>query len=132
MSSSARARDLRASATPAERLLWPRLKNRQLGGWKFRRQQRLDAYIADFYCHEAALIVELDGGQHATQVSADALRTARLERRNLRVLRFWNNEVLENLEGVLTRILEVAIKAEEPVAPIKPSALTRRCAPPSP
>jgi very-short-patch-repair endonuclease len=132
MSSSDRARQLRAAATPAERLLWSRIKGRQLGGWKFRRQQRLGAYIADFYCHEAALIVELDGGQHAAQALADTLRTARLERRNLRVLRFWNNEVLENLEGVLTRILEVAIKAEGPVAPIKPRALTRRCAPPSP
>ena len=122
-----RPRELRENATPAERLLWSRLKSRQLGGWKFRRQQRLGGYIADFYCHDAGLVIELDGGQHGERIVEDALRSARLSRRYVRVLRFWNNEVLENLEGVLMQILEVISKAEQRPAPIRPGAtLTRR------
>jgi len=125
MRSVDRARDLRTEGTAAERLLWSHLKARQLGGWKFRRQQPLSGYIADFYCHEAGLVIELDGGQHGERSVEDRLRTLRIGRRGVQVLRFWNNEVLSHLEGVLTQILATAIKTRG-IAAIKPKALGRR------
>jgi len=79
---------------------------RQLKGYKFRRQHAMAGFIVDFACLEKRLIVELDGGQHAVQADNDAARTCRLETQGYRVLRFWNNEVLENIEGVLMTILE--------------------------
>ena len=88
------ARSLRKHPTEAERLLWRHLRLRQLGGWKFRRQQPLGPHIVDFVCLEKRLIVEVDGGHHAVQVEEDAHRTARLEAEDFRVLRFWNTEVL--------------------------------------
>ena len=102
-----RARRLRREATPEETLLWSRLRGEQLGV-KFRRQQPLGFYIADFVCFECALVIELDGGQHAEETARayDAVRTEYLEGREFRVLRFWNNEISGNLEGVLFRILE--------------------------
>lgn len=75
-------------------------------GWKFRRQHEIDRYIVDFACADARLIVELDGGHHAEQIEEDAERTRRLETFGYRVLRFWNNDVLKNSEGVLTVIME--------------------------
>ncbi len=99
-----RARELRENQTDAERLLWSRLRGRQLAGFKFRRQHPVPPFIVDFACIEARLIVELDGGQHAENASADARRTACIEREGFRILRFWNNEVLGNLEGVLETI----------------------------
>ena len=107
--STTRARELRRNATDAESRLWFRLRDRQLFGLKFRRQHRIGPYIADFYCDECELVVELDGGQHADMAAADARRTAYLEGKGLQVLRFWNNDVLANTEGVLTRIVEVAM-----------------------
>ena len=100
-----RARELRQDMTDAEQKLWHHLRNRQLSGHKFRRQHDIDHYIADFACTEALLIVELDGGQHADQVNYDEHRTRHLQARGYRVLRFWNNDVLTNIEGVLTVIL---------------------------
>jgi very-short-patch-repair endonuclease len=97
------ARRLRREATDVENLLWQRLRGRRLGGFKFRRQATVGERVADFLCAEKRLIVELDGGQHS--VEADAARTAYLERLGYRVVRFWNNEVNENLEGVLSAIL---------------------------
>lgn len=99
-----RSRKLRRNSTDAEKKLWPHLRNRQLGGAKFRRQVELGPYIVDLVCLEARLIVELDGGQHT--VETDAKRTAFLERQGFRVIRFWNNDVLLNMEGVLIRIEE--------------------------
>ena len=96
-----RARQLRRNQTDAERLLWSKLRNRQLEGRKARRQYVIGPYIVDFVFLEDRLIVELDGGQHAEQVEGDAQRTAWLEMKGFRVLRFWNHEVLGNLEGVL-------------------------------
>ncbi len=98
-----RARDLRRSHTKAESLLWSLLRNRQLLNAKFRRQHAIEPYIADFLCSEAMLIVESDGGQHGEEknIVKDARRTAFLEKKGYRVLRFWNNEVMENIEGVL-------------------------------
>jgi len=103
-----RARALRAASTEAELKLWTQLRNRQLNGAKFRRQHPIPPNIADFFCLEARLIIELDGSQHGEEATdrADQRRTARLEERGYRVLRFWNEEVLDNLEGVLERIAE--------------------------
>jgi len=99
-----RARSLRHEATEAEQRLWHRLRSRQLVGAKFRRQQPVGPYFADFCSVEVMLIVEVDGGQHTEHRDQDAARTAFLQRCGYRVLRFWNTEVLENPDGVLGRI----------------------------
>jgi crossover junction endodeoxyribonuclease RuvC len=98
----ARARALRRDSTDAEQVLWRHLRNRQAEA-KFRRQQPIGPYIADFVSFEHRLIVEVDGGQHATSAT-DPVRTAFLERAGFRVVRFWNNDVLANIEGVLARV----------------------------
>ena len=98
------ARSLRQDQTDAEVLLWQELRSRQLNAAKFRRQAQIGPYICDFVCHEVRLIVELDGGQHSAE--KDAARTQWLESRGYRVLRFWNNEVLKNLDGVRERIAQ--------------------------
>jgi very-short-patch-repair endonuclease len=101
-----RARGLRQTMTDAERTLWRHLRNRQLSGLKFRRQHEIDRYIVDFVCTEALLIVELDGGQHADQVNYDERRTQQLEAMGYRVRRFWNNDVLVNIDSVLEVVME--------------------------
>jgi very-short-patch-repair endonuclease len=101
-----RARRLRREDTVAEARLWNSLRHRRLGGWRWKRQVPCGPYIVDFYCAEAALIVEVDGGQHADQAAYDERRTAYLERQGLRVLRFWNSSVLTNSDGVCLMILE--------------------------
>ena len=100
-----RARDLRAKSTDAERKLWSILRSRQLAGCKFRRQLPIDRYFADFACRETMLIVEVDGSQHMAEAAYDAERTRVLEIAGWRVLRFWNNDVLVNIEGVADAIL---------------------------
>ncbi|MGD8473381.1 MAG: endonuclease domain-containing protein [Anaerolineae bacterium] len=102
-----RARALRREATDAERLLWSLLRNRQLRGLKFRRQHPLGGYILDSYCHKVKLGIELDGGQHAEpeQAVRDAQRTRDLEELGIRVMRFWNHEVLEETRAVLEAIM---------------------------
>ena len=102
----ARARALRKNLTEAERLLWRQLRFWQLDGHKFRRQQPIGNYVADFVCLEKRLIVELDGGQHAEQRDYDAKRDAWLRAQGFIVLRFWNNDVLKNVDGVVARIFE--------------------------
>ncbi len=102
------ARKLRANSTDAERLLWSRIRSHQLGA-KFVRQFPIGPHVADFACRSAHLVIELDGGQHNDDV--DAPRTAAIEAHGYRVIRFWNNEVFENLEGVLTAI---AVELELP------------------
>ncbi len=97
------SRKLRRGATEAETRLWQALRSRQLLGFKFRRQAPIGAYVADFLCEHARLIIEVDGGQHADN-PADAARTAVLEAAGYSVLRFWNNDVLENIDGVLEEI----------------------------
>jgi len=96
-----RARDLRKNSTDAERLLWRHLKTKQLLGLKFRRQEQIGYYIVDFVCYEALLIVEADGGQHLEGRENDEVRTQWLNSQGFRVLRFWNNDILLNVEGVL-------------------------------
>ena len=93
---------LRRDATNAEKMIWHILRNRQLAGAKFRRQATLGRYVVDFLCVEAKLVVELDGGQHDAET--DAARTQWLEAQGYRVMRFWNNDVIENLEGVADTI----------------------------
>lgn len=111
-----RARRLRVSQTDAEQKLWRHLRNRQLQGWKFRRQHEIDRYIADFVCPDAGLVVELDGGQHDEQVAYDETRTRKLQDMGYRVLRFWDNDVLTNIEGVLQVILDAPWQAR-PLTP---------------
>ena len=99
-----RARRLRKGGTDVETRLWYVLRNRNLGGLKFSRQVPIGPYFADFLCAEASLIVELDGGQHALAKNYDRKRTTFLQQRGYRVIRFWNNDVLTNVEGVLLTI----------------------------
>jgi len=99
-----RARELRRDSTDVEQVLWRHLRNEQTGV-KFRRQVPILGFVADFLSHDAKLVIELDGGQHADQTDADARRTKMLEQAGFRVLRFWNNEVNESLEGVLQTIV---------------------------
>jgi very-short-patch-repair endonuclease len=101
-----RARSLRAEMTDVERLLWQALRYKQVNGNRFRRQHPIGRYIVDFACIEQKLVIELDGGQHQEQVAYDEQRTASLQAQGWQVLRFWNNDILNNLEGVLTRIAE--------------------------
>ena len=102
---TANGRQLRQNMTLAEQRLWRHLRGKRLAGYKFRRQQPLGTYILDFVCIEAKLAIEIDGGQHAEQTACDAQRTRYLQQRGFTVLRFWNNEVLQQTEAVLTAIL---------------------------
>jgi very-short-patch-repair endonuclease len=95
-----RAKDLRNNPTEAERKLWRHLRLRQLGGYKFRRQQPLGNYVVDFVYFEKRLVVEVDGGQYSSQVTYDQKRTTWIEQQGFRVLHFWNNEVMQNIEAV--------------------------------
>ena len=121
-----RQRQLRKSPTLAEQRLWSRLRLRQVGGCKFRRQHPVGGYIADFACIERRLIIEADGGQHAVDPK-DLIRTERLEALGWRVLRFWNNDILANLDGVVAVILD----ALDAIPAARPSPGSR-CSPPSP
>ena len=98
------ARRLRHNATDAERRLWSRLRNRQIGGVKFRRQAPIDTFVADFASVEARLVIEVDGSQHAEATEADRLRSDALASAGYLVLRFWNNEVVDNIDGVVSEI----------------------------
>src|SRR4029077_18794358 len=98
------ARRLRTAPTDAEIRLWSRLRRRQLAGFRFWRPHPMGPYVVDFFCPEAKLVVEVDGGQHADSAT-DAVCTRWLEARGYRVVRYWNNDVLANTEGVLLGIL---------------------------
>ena len=100
----ARARELRRAMTAAEALLWQQLRGNRLNGLHFRRQQVIDGFIVDFYCHAAALIVEVDGGVHEAQTEYDAARDEILSLRGFRILRVSNEEVEQDRKGVLARI----------------------------
>ena len=99
-----RARSLRRALTPAELTLWTSIRGRRLGGFKFVRQEPLDRYYVDFVCREQRLIVELDGGQHAEH-RQDKRRDNDLQALGYRVVRIWDNDVIENLDGVLKSLL---------------------------
>jgi very-short-patch-repair endonuclease len=116
-----KAQRLRRDLTDAERKLWSALHNRQLDGAKFRRQQPIGPFIADFLCQEQRLIVEADGGQRAGS-AADQRRTAFIESKGYRVLRFWNNDILSNLDGV-AQVVAAALSIPHPAqaSPESPS-----------
>ena len=100
-----RARELREIPTEAEAMLWSHLRDRRLGGHKFRRQKAIGAYFADFVCMDAMLVIEVDGGQHADAAAYDEKRSKAIEANGFRVLRFWSNQVLAETAAVLEQIL---------------------------
>ena len=106
-----RARELRANQTEAESCLWSLLRNRQMYGFKFRRQHQFGDYIADFYCHEAQLVIECDGSIHQTNENwqHDQARDAYMVGQGLRVLRFKNEDVLNNTDEVVRKIAECLV-----------------------
>ena len=111
------AKTLRKRLTDAERKLWKHLRAKQMDGCKFRRQEPIGKYIADFVCHEKLIVVEADGGQHSLNKTADNEREQWLKGQGYRVLRFWNNEVLMNITGVLEVIRESCLKSPSPLSP---------------
>ena len=117
--SSTKARDLRASSTDAERRLWQYLRGRQIAGCKFRRQHPFGPFVLDFVCLERNVVVELDGGQHVDTVRYDQERTRYLERAGFVVLRFWNNDVFGNAEGVID-VISDALQRANPSPPNPP------------
>ena len=112
------ARDLRKQQTRVEARLWAALRDRRLGGWKWKRQVPLGPFIADFVCAEQMLIVEMDGGQHSDAVAYDARRTAYLEGLGYRVLRFWNAVLIEDSDVVCDTILR-ACGGERPQSGVR-------------
>lgn len=108
------ARNLRHRQTDAEKSLWSRLRNRQLEGTKFRRQEPRGPYVTDFICIEKKLIIEVDGGHHNKKnVSTnDRIREQHLSAQGYQVLRFWNNEVLQNIEGVMEIIRDSIVSVD--------------------
>lgn len=115
----ANAKFLRKNQTDVERRLWYVLRNRQLSGYKFRRQHPFLPYVVDFVCLECKLVIEVDGGQHADTATQDKVRTIFLQDLGYRVLRFWNNEVIENLDGVLTVILAALVNPSPQPSPLE-------------
>jgi adenine-specific DNA-methyltransferase len=105
------AKHLRRNSTDAEHKLWQALRSRQLGNMKFRRQVPVGPYIVDFVCPAAKLVIEIDGGQHAEDIDYDRRRSEFLAGKGYHVIRFWNNEVLGNLDGVYQAI-ELALREE--------------------
>ena len=112
---------MRHEPTDAERILWQRLRHIRVNGSHFRRQATIGSYFADFACHTARLVIELDGGQHNEEpgLARDAKRTKELESRGYRVLRFWNNDVHGNVEGVMEAIA-AALRDAGPPPPTPP------------
>ena len=120
-----RARELRQSSPDAERALWQRLRDRQLGDYKFRRQRPIGPYFADFVCLEAKLIVELDGGQHFEPegLAKDAARTAALNALGFLVMRFTDREALTERDAVLTQVLQSHHPHPNPLPPAGEGAI---------
>ncbi len=109
------AKKLRVNSTKAERVFWRKVRDRQIEDCKFRRQCPIDMYIVDFVCFERRLIIELDGGQHCESMR-DKIRDEYLSNQRFKVIRFWNNEVLENMEGVLSVLVEALKETTSPLA----------------
>ena len=108
------AKTLRSHQTEAEQRLWYHLRAHRFMGLKFKRQKPIGRYILDFICIEHHLVIELDGGQHIDQVEYDQARTLWLESQGFIVLRFWNNEVMHDLDGVLERIRQTIVEVSAP------------------
>jgi very-short-patch-repair endonuclease len=113
----ARARALRQDMTEHEKRVWRILRSGQIKGHKFRRQVPIGCYIADFVCHKARLILEIDGGQHDRSSCREAERTEFLQNEGYRLLRFWNNEILENLDGIHRTIADALATSPVPKPP---------------
>ena len=111
------AKELRKNSTIAENTIWKHLRQKQLEGLKFKRQQPIDNYIVDFVCFERRVIIEVDGGQHSIEVEKDRIRDNYLRMNGFKVLRFWNNEVLENIIGVLEVIRDSCLNSPSPQSP---------------
>jgi very-short-patch-repair endonuclease len=113
------AKDLRKNSTDAENYLWKTLRSNRLQGIKFRRQHIIGQFIVDFVCLERKIIIELDGGHHASQKERDNERDSWLESEGYKVLRFWNNELFENTDGVMNNIMDACINSPSP-QPLSP------------
>ena len=113
-----RAKELRREMTPEEKILWQRLRANRLQDFHFRRQQIIDGFIVDFYCHAARLVIELDGPVHQQRADYDAERDRVLSARGLRVLRIANQEIVRDLDGVLARIVTACREETYPPGPL--------------
>lgn len=104
-----RARDLRKNMTDSERIIWSIIRNRQFYGYRFLRQYCMGQYIVDFICREKKIIIEIDGGQHNKQINIeyDEQRSAYLNSKGYKVVRFWNNEINNNLAGVYKKLQDI-------------------------
>jgi very-short-patch-repair endonuclease len=111
-----RRRDLRKQQTEAEKIFWNIIRGRKLNNLKFHRQFGIGSYIIDFYCPEIRLAIELDGGQHAENIEYDLVRTFFLNQMNIKVVRFWNNDITNNASGVYDEIVKIVedIKTSPP------------------
>jgi len=107
--------------TDAEKALWRELRGRQILGFKFRRQHPFIDYVLDFVCLEIKLVIEVDGGQHMEQADYDRLRSQQLQTAGFRVLRFWNNEVLQSVEAVMEQICMAVQERQASPSPPQPS-----------
>ena len=116
-----KVRELRKHLTETERALWKHLRLRQFSGYKFRRQQPIGKYIVDFACLEKRLIIEIDGGQHSEQTAYDLERDTWLESQGFSVLRFWNNQILKEMEAVKEIILDTLTRQ-----PLPPTLILHR------
>jgi very-short-patch-repair endonuclease len=108
------AKNLRKTSTIAERLLWRHLRAKQMDGHKFRRQEPIGNYVVDFVCFEKRIVIEVDGSQHQIEKDKDRLRDKWLKKQGFKVLRFWNNDVLKNMEGVYEVIKESCLSHPPP------------------
>ena len=116
MSQISRARELRKQSTDAERFLWSRLRDRRLMGLKFKRQCPIGSYIVDFVCKERNLVIEIDGGHHQEQRASDQSRTEWLSSSGYSVIRYWNNQVLEDIDSVL-ELIRMTLEVETSPSP---------------
>jgi very-short-patch-repair endonuclease len=110
-----RAKQLRRQMTPAEKALWARIHGNRLGGFHFRRQQVIDGFSVDFYCHACALVVEIDGDVHELQKESDARREAHLRLRGFQVVRFRNEEILYRLDRICEKLLDMCESLRHPL-----------------
>jgi len=123
------AKTLRKSPTDAERFLWKHLRTKQIDGLKFRRQEPIGSYVVDFVCFESNVVVEVDGGQHAAS-KKDTARDAWFQSQGFKLLRFWNHDVLLNIEGVLEVIRAASIAHPPLTPPIQGGATERKATTP--
>lgn len=110
------ARNLRKNTTPQEYKLWQLLRNKQFNGIKFIRQYPIGSYIADFCCRKLKIVIEIDGGQHnnTNDIEYDNKRTKYLSEKGYKVIRFWNNEIDDNIDGIYEKLLEIIVSKPSP------------------